>query len=109
MPDDSLWDDANVSERETASLPVDADGADAVAATAPSRSETSVIKTTEDVVRVLAERGKEVVVTSAPSDERPSSPRSARSRKKEVPKGDGRCGAYAPRGTKCKLCGKVHP
>lgn len=23
--------------------------------------------------------------------------------------GDGRCRAYAPRGTKCKLCGKVHP
>jgi hypothetical protein len=109
MPDDSVWDDADVSERETASLPDDdAGGAKAAATPAPSRSETSVIKSTEDVVRVLAERGEGLVKASTPSDARPSSPRSVKTRK-VVEKGDGRCGAYAPRGTKCKLCGKVHP
>lgn len=75
--------------------------------------EPTVIKTREDVVAVLAERG---AVLGAPSPEvvlppRTPTPRSAKAGKgkKVVEKGDGRCTAYAAYGTKCKLCGKVHP
>lgn len=63
--------------------------------------EPTVIKTREDVVAVLAERGAVAV---------PKTPRSLpRSAKKKVETGDGKCTAYAAFGTKCKLCGKVHP
>jgi hypothetical protein len=69
---------------------------------APSAS--SVIKTKTDVVAVLAERGA-VAVPKTPR----SLPRSAKKEKRRVETGDGRCTAYAAFGTKCKLCGKVHP
>jgi hypothetical protein len=64
----------------------------------------SVIKTKTDVVAVLAERGA-VAVPKTPR----SLPRSAKKEKRRVETGDGRCTAYAAFGTKCKLCGKVHP
>src|SRR5262245_14011720 len=72
-------------------------------------SAPEVITTVEDAVRVLAERGAKVVEATTPPRSPSANPRSARTRKKEVEKGDGRCKAYAPKGTKCKLCGKVHP
>lgn len=72
-----------------------------------SRSE--VLKTVADVKRVLTERGRvEVASPSQPPSQ--AAPRSVRTRSKvKVEKGDGKCRAYAPKGTKCKMCGKMHP
>lgn len=69
------------------------------------------IDTMEDVVRVLAERGAPTIGrVSTPSPPGLSPPRSAKARRrKQVERGDGKCRAYAPKGTKCKMCGKVHP
>lgn len=111
MSDDDLLDDVLT---ESGAADVGASSVESPGAadlTAPRVPAPEIIKTTEDVVRILAERGEEMVGLPANlPPARASSPRSAKvSRKKVVEKGDGRCGAYAPRGTKCKLCGKVHP
>ena len=107
MPEKSIWDD----ESGAADVGASSEESPGAAAEAPRVSAPEIIKTTEDAVRILAERGEEMVrVPANPPLARSSSPRSAKvSRKKVVEKGDGRCKAYAPRGTKCKLCGKVHP
>ena len=87
MPDDSIWED-DVRDN-SADLPVAA---------------PEVMKTVEDAKRALAERGG---LSEERTPRLPAPPRSARARK--VERGDGSCRAYAPKGTKCKLCGKVHP
>ena len=83
-------------EKTVASAPV---------TTSDGTAGATVISTKEDVVRVLAERGKGEVAT--PSQPRSSVSRSAKRRTVET--GDGKCTAYTPKGTKCKMCGKIHP
>lgn len=58
-------------------------------------------------------------VTAASAEDSPSggvrrvaaSSRSVNTKRKakEILRGDGKCTAYAPARTKCKICGKVHP
>lgn len=55
----------------------------------PYPTSRSVIKTAGDAEKALRGLGQK--------------------RKLKVERGDGKCQAYAPKGTKCKLCGKVHP
>jgi hypothetical protein len=61
------------------------------------------VKTVEDARKVLAE------MRLAEVEQEVVSKPARKGRKEKVPKGDGKCTAYAPLGTKCKLCGKVHP
>lgn len=69
----------------------------------PPPQAAAPVKTVEDARKVLAE----MRLVEVEREVKTAKPR--RGKKEKVPKGDGKCTAYAPFGTKCKLCGKVHP